>query len=89
MKRELADGPIESLPNLGPASGQWLREVGIDSIAGLARLGPVLAYRLAKRNRPQASLNLLWAMAAGLQGQDCRQLSAAAKRRLRRELEHT
>ena len=54
-----ADLPIESLRNLGPKSGQWLREAGITTIAELERLGPVVAFRLVKQHQPKASLNLL------------------------------
>jgi DNA transformation protein len=77
--------PIEALRNLGPISGQWLREVGISTIAELERLGPVVAYRLVKQRQPKASLNLLWAMAAGLQGIDWRKLAESTKTRLRQE----
>ena len=79
--------PIESLRNLGPKSGEWLRESGITTIAELERLGPVVAFRLVKQHQPKASLNLLWAMAAGLKGKDWRELSEAMKKRLRKEAE--
>lgn len=79
--------PIESLRNLGPKSGQWLREAGITTIAELERLGPVVAFRLVKLHQPKASLNLLWAMAAGLKGKDWRELTEAIKKRLRKEAE--
>lgn len=78
---------IESLLNLGPQSGQWLREAGITTIAELERLGPVAAYRIVKYRQPKASLNLLWALAAGLKGQDWRQLSDASKQQLRKRLD--
>jgi DNA transformation protein len=80
-----ADLPIEALRNLGPKSGQWLHEAGITTVADLERLGPVVAYRLVKQRQPKASLNLLWAMAAGLKGKDWRELSEATKKRLRKE----
>lgn len=82
-----ADLPIESLLNLGPKSGQWLREAGITTIAELERLGPVLAFRLVKQHQPKASLNLLWAMAAGLKGMDWRKLSEEEKEDLKRSVE--
>ena len=81
------DIPIESLPNLGPKSGQWLRDAGIATVADLEQLGPVVAFRLVKQRQPKASLNLLWALAAGLKGKDWRQLSEATKRRIRKEAE--
>ena len=81
------DAPIESLLNLGPKSGQWLREAGITTIAELERLGPVVAFRLVKQHQPKASLNLLWALAAGLKGKNWRELTEATKGRLRKEAE--
>jgi DNA transformation protein and related proteins len=80
-----ADLPIESLRNLGLKSGQWLREVGITTIAELERLGPVVTFRLVKQRQPKASLNLLWALAAGLKGKDWRELTEATKQQLRKE----
>lgn len=85
--RMAADLPIESMPNLGPKSGQWLREAGITTIAELERLGPVVVYRLVKQRQPKASLNLLWALAAGLKGKDWRELTEATKKQLRKEAE--
>jgi DNA transformation protein and related proteins len=81
------DDPIESLPNLGPKSGEWLRDAGIATIADLKQLGPVVAYRLVKQHQPKTSLNLLWALAAGLTGKDWRELTEATKMRLRKEAE--
>ena len=69
MKSDVA---IECLLNLGPTSSQWLREAGITTIAELDRVGPVVAFRLVRQRQPKASLNLLWAMAAGLKGKDWR-----------------
>lgn len=77
--------PIESLRNLGPKSGQWLREAGITTVADLQRFGPMVAYRLVKQRQPRASLNLLWALTAGLKGEDWREISEATKQQLRRE----
>lgn len=78
--------PIESLRNLGPKSGQWLREAGITTIADLQRVGPLVAYRLVKQRQPRVSLNLLWALTAGLKGKDWREISEATKQQLRREV---
>lgn len=79
--------PIQNLRNLGPASAAWLRDAGIATIAELQRLGPVLAYRLVKQHQPGASLNLLWAIAAGLADRDWRELSDDEKQRLLEEIE--
>ena len=56
-------------------------------MADLKRLGPVVAYWLVKQRQPKASLNLLWALAAGLEGMDWRELTEGTKRRLRKEAE--
>ena len=71
--------PVQNLRNLGPASAAWLTEAGIPTIAELRRLGPALAYRLVKQHRPDASRNLLWAMAAGLADRDWRELADEEK----------
>lgn len=78
---------IATLKNLGPKSADWLRESGIATVGDLRRLGPVVAYLLVKGRRPGASLNLLWALAAGLDGRDWRELSESAKSRLRRAVD--
>lgn len=79
--------PIESLRNLGPISAAWLREIGIETIEELERLGPVVAFRLVKQRQKGATLNLLWALAAGIRDQDWRQLSEQTKRQLKRDAE--
>ena len=80
--------PIENLLNLGPASGSWLREAGVHTISDLKRLGHVVAFQLVKQRPPQASFNLLWAMAAGLQGIDWRELTVDQKDSLKSEFAH-
>lgn len=60
--------PIEKMKNLGPKSGQWLREVGITTIGELERIGrwsPIGSYG---NNRRTPGLNLLWALAGGFEG---------------------
>ena len=74
---------IDNLRNLGPTSVAWLREAGITTISELSRMGPVLAYRLVKERQPKASLNLLWALAAGLLDVDWKELSDQEKEKLR------
>lgn len=78
--------PIDNLPNLGPSSASWLREAGIKTIADLEQFGSVAAYKLTKQKHPEATLNLLWAVEAGLLGKDWRSLSEPEKERLLREL---
>lgn len=70
------------LRNLGPKSEEWLSSVGIATLDDLREVGPVEAYLAVKQKHPRASLNLLWALAAGLDGIDWRELSEARKREL-------
>ena len=78
--------PIQNLRNLGPASAAWLRDAGIMTISDLTRLGPVPAYWLLKQRQPKASLNLLWALAAGLLDRDWKELTDEEKERLLAEV---
>lgn len=79
--------PVKSLLNLGPQSSRWLREAGFRTVDDVRRLGPAAVYRLVKRSQPKASRNLLWALAAGLEGRDWRSLTDAEKTRLWQEAE--
>jgi DNA transformation protein len=66
--------------NLGPKSALWLAEAGIRTPDELREIGAVKAYARVKALHPKsASLNLLWALAAGLEGRDWRDLDAAEK----------
>ena len=84
--------PVASLRNLGPKSAMMLAEVGVRTIGELRALGAARTYLRVKSLRPKsASLNLLWAIAAGLDDRDWRELTTAEKnsllfdvRRLRR-----
>ncbi|QIG48098.1 TfoX/Sxy family protein [Nordella sp. HKS 07] len=68
--------PVARLRNLGPKSAMMLAEAGIRTIAELRLLGAAKAYR---RVKDKASLNLLWAIAAGLEDRDWRDLDADEK----------
>lgn len=79
--------PISQLRNLGPKSALMLAEAGLRTLDELRLLGPVRAYVRVKRQHPRsASLNLLWALAAGLEDRDWRDLTAAEKSALRAEV---
>lgn len=72
--------PVLSLRNLGQKSALMLAEAGIRTVGELRALGAVRAYLRVKSLRPKsASLNLLWAIAAGLEDRDWRALSKAEK----------
>ena len=78
--------PIENLLNLGPTSAAWLREADISTIADLEQLGPVRAWQRVKQRQPRASLNLLWALVAGLQNRSWQSLSDEEKAQWRAKL---
>ncbi len=68
------------LRNLGPRSAALLRAAGFASIGALRAAGPVAVYhRLRFENPRGVSLNLLWALAAGLEDRDWRMLTAMEK----------
>lgn len=75
--------PVAQLRNLGPKSALMLAEAGIRTIAELRALGAVKAYR---RVKDKASLNLLWAIAAGLADRDWRDLDEDEKASLLAEV---
>ena len=78
--------PVANVRNLGARQAQWLRDCGVRTLAELQQLGPVLTYRMVRQQHPEARLTLLWALAAGLAGQDVRELSEAQKGELLAEL---
>jgi hypothetical protein len=63
------DFPVTALRNLGPKSAVMLAEAGIRTIGELRAIGAAKAYVRVKAIRSRgASVNLLWSMAAGLDG---------------------
>lgn len=75
--------PVARLRNLGPKSALMLAEAGVRTIAELRALGAAKAYR---RVRDKASLNMLWAIAAGLADRDWRDLGEEEKASLLAEV---
>ncbi len=64
-----------------------LAAAGIRTLDELAELGAVKAYVRVKTLYPKrASLNLLWALAAGLEDRDWRELAEAEKASLRADV---
>lgn len=78
---------LENFPNLGPKSAQMLAEAGITDEAQLRALGPVVAYLAVRQAGEMPSMNLLWAIAAGLQDRPWIELSDVEKKKLRAELD--
>lgn len=79
-------GSIRELRNLGPGSAEWLESSGVTTVAQLQELGAVVVWVMVKKNHPKVSLNLLWALVAGLAEQDWRQLSQQEKNRLKQQV---
>ncbi|TWT76462.1 hypothetical protein CA13_69560 [Planctomycetes bacterium CA13] len=77
---------VENVRNIGTESAAWLRDVGIKTRAELENAGPILAYQLVKQQHPSASLKLLWAIAAGIQNRDWRELTNDDRQRLLKDL---
>ena len=56
----------DKLPNVGPKSAAWLRQVGIRTQAELAETGAVAAFVKIRRAGFKPSLNLLYALEGAL-----------------------
>ena len=78
---------LAQLENLGERSAQMLSAAGITTIGQLRDLGPAVAFLAVKQAGLRPSMNLLWAIAAGLQQRHWTDLSAAEKAALRQKLE--
>jgi DNA transformation protein len=76
---------VHLLRNLGPKSAAMLARAGIATIGELRALGAVEAWRRVAFMGGKPSRNLLWAMAAGLEGRDWRSLTPAEKAALETE----
>ena len=83
----------DALLNLGPVSRHMLAAAGIHSTQQIRKLGALETYCRVKKVEPRASLNLLWGIAAGLEGVHWRELSTETRGELllaldaRRDLE--
>jgi hypothetical protein len=58
--------PVHNLRHIGDSTAALLRDVGISTVADLARVGPIRAYQMVKEKYPKADIAMLEAMAAGL-----------------------
>lgn len=77
---------IRMLRNIGPLSSRWLRDAGLIFVDQLRSLGPVAVYQLLQSKGYPVSRNLLWALAAGLQDRDWRELTLDEKSQLEKQL---
>jgi hypothetical protein len=87
LKLPQNDLPVTMLRNLGLASAMMLAEVGIHTIGELRAIGAAKAYVRVRAIRSRgASVNLLWSMAAGLDGRGWQEVSAEEKASLLAEV---
>ena len=77
---------LEDLPNLGPTSAGWLRDVGVETSDDLERLGSVAAFLLVDASREGTSLNLLYALEGALQDVRWDRLPPQVREDLRRQV---
>jgi len=78
--------PLVDFPNLGPCSAEMLAKAEITSVGDLRDLGPVASFLAVRQTGQNPSLNLLWAIAAGLQNRHWTSLTEAEKAGLRDQL---
>lgn len=78
---------LRDLPNLGPSSEAMLIRAGVTSPDDLDRLGAAEAFRRVVDAGGHPSLNLVWALEGALVDCDWRDLPAARKDELRREVD--
>jgi DNA transformation protein and related proteins len=81
------DADIALLPNLGEKSARVLRAIGVNIIGDLETLGPLEVYARVMISGQQPSLNLLWAMVAGLRGAHWNSLTRDEREALREALQ--
>jgi DNA transformation protein len=80
----MSDSDLAALPSLGPASARSLAGAGIHTVTELRRIGPVSAFhRVAIREGPAATANLLYALYAAIENKHWREITATEKARLR------
>jgi DNA transformation protein and related proteins len=82
-----AEADVALLPNLGEKSARALRAVGVHTIGDLETLGPLEVYARVVISGQQPSLNLLWAMVAGLRGKHWNSLTRDEREGLKTQLE--
>ena len=75
------------LPNIGPKSAAWLRQVGLRSLEDIAAVGAVGAFLKIKRAGFKPSLNLLYSLKGALIGCHGQQLPEDRRTQLLAELE--
>ena len=78
---------MNNLRNLGPKSAQMLAGIGLESVEEQRERGSIDTFFKLKFSYPgEVSLNFLWAIEAGLQDRDWRNLTNEEKQSLKDRL---
>lgn len=77
---------LASVPNLGPASLKMLADVGVTSREQLSVLGGPAAYHLLRRRGHKVSMNMVYAIEAGLLGMPWTHLPPELREDLKRRV---
>lgn len=77
---------VLALKNFGPKSEQWLNAIGIHNWEDIKRVGSIEIYRLLKERGFPVSLNLVYAIEAGLLDVHWTKLPAGIKAELKRQI---
>ena len=67
--------PVDSLPGLGPASRQWLGQIGIHTATQLRAADPYTTYAQLKACNPRVGLNMLYALIGAIDGLPWKQIA--------------
>lgn len=73
---------VEHLNNLGPVSKKMLAEIDVYTAGDIRKLGPDLIYHILKGKGTIVSLNMVYALAAALEGIHWTKLPPKEKLRL-------
>ena len=84
MSSAVDTGDLTSLPEIGRVTAEELVAVGIPDAATLRALGPREAFRrIRDRLDPGACVQLLWGLAAAVEGVPVKELDPGVKAELR------
>ncbi len=87
MKTMKQPAELAAIRNLGPASVRMLAEVGVTTRAQLEALGAVAVYRRLRDAGRPVSLNLVYAIEAGLADMLWTELPHELRQQLKRQVE--
>lgn len=71
--------PVEQLLNIGPKSANWLKEVGISTLADLQKAGAVLAYKILQHRFKGINILMLYGLYGALNNRHWNSLSREEK----------